>query len=69
MLKSFIFLFIFDFKIRKPDLKMILAMIVVVSVTVGVILAYTKFRVPSYKDRENRLIERLFGDTYDEETP
>jgi len=63
------FLFIFDFKLRKPDLKMILIMIAVAAVTVGVICAYTRFKVPSQKDRDNRMIERMFGETYDEKTP
>lgn len=63
------FLFIFDFKIKKPNLKLILLMIAVVSVTVGVICAYTKFRLPSYRDKGNHVIETMFGDSYDETAP
>ena len=63
------FLFILDFKFRKPDLKMILIMIGVVSVTVGVIYAYTKFRLPHYEDESNHLFEEIIGDNYETEAP
>ena len=63
------FLFIFDFKLRKPSLKMLLIMIGAVSVTVGVIYAYTKFRLPHPKDESNHLLEEIMGDIYETETP
>lgn len=40
------FLFVLDIPIRKPGLKTILALIAVVAVTVAIIFAYTKFRLP-----------------------
>ena len=63
------FLFILDFKLRKPSLKMILMMIGVVSVTVGVIYAYTKFRLPHHEDESNHLFEEIIGDIYETATP
>ena len=63
------FLFILDFKLRKPSLKMILIMIAVVSVTVGVIYAYTKFRLPHPQDESNHVIEEIIGEIYETETP
>ena len=63
------FLFILDFKLRKPSLKMILIMIAAVSVTVGVIYAYTKFRLPHPQDESNHVIEEIIGEIYETETP
>jgi CDP-diacylglycerol--serine O-phosphatidyltransferase len=63
------FLFILDFKLRKPSLKMILVMIGVVSVTVGVIYAYTKFRLPRPDDESSKIFEELLEDIYETETP
>lgn len=63
------FLFILDFKLRKPSLKMILIMIAAVSVTVGVIYAYTKFRLPHHQDKSNHVIEEIIGEIYETETP
>lgn len=51
------FLFILDFTLPKPDLKTILVLIGIVCVTVGIILAYTKFRLPDQKDPSNPIIE------------
>ena len=62
------FLFILDFKLRKPSLKMILIMIGVVVITVGMIYAFTKFRLPHFDDERNHIIEELIGDIYDAET-
>lgn len=53
------FLFILDFELKKPGLKTILIMIGIVSVTVGVILAYTRFRLPHYQDESNQIIEEI----------
>ena len=53
------FLFILDFPLRKPGLKTILTMIAVVSVTVCIILAYTKYKLPSYTDRSNQIVEEV----------
>ena len=63
------FLFIFDFKLKKPDLKMILIMIAVVSITIGVIYGFTKFRVPKFDDESNHILRELLGDLYEKATP
>lgn len=63
------FLFILDFPIRKPDLKTILALIAVVAVTVCIILAFTKFRVPSHEDKTNPIMNEIIGDLNEDETP
>ena len=58
------FLFILDFPLRKPGLKTILTMIAIVAVTVGIILVYTKYRLPPFSDRTNQIITEvgeLFG--------
>ena len=44
------FLFIYDFKLRKPSLKTLLILIGAVCVTVGVIFAYTTFKAPPAED-------------------
>lgn len=56
------FLFILDFPLRKPDLKTIIALIAIVCITVGIILVYTKFRVPDQKDPANPIIENIMED-------
>ena len=63
------FLFIFDFKLKKPDLKMILIMIAVVSITIGVIYGFTKFRVPKFDDESNHILRELLGELYEKATP
>lgn len=63
------FLFILDFPIRKPDLKMILALIAIVAVTVGIILAFTRFRLPSQEDKSNPIMNEIIGDLNENETP
>lgn len=66
------FLFILDFPLRKPSFKMILTMIAFVSVTVGIILAYTKFKLPDHTDKSNQIVEEveeLIEDIYETEIP
>ena len=63
------FLFVLDFPLRKPDLKQILIMICIAAVTVGSIFAFTKFRLPHYRDRSNHIIQEIFGDANETETP
>lgn len=53
------FLFILDFPLRKPGFKTILIMIGIVSVTVGIIFAYTKYKLPSHTDESNQLVEEV----------
>lgn len=63
------FLFILDFPLRKPSLKTTLAMIVFVAVTVGIIFAYTKFRLPHPSDEENPIVEGIIEELNESETP
>lgn len=56
------FLFILDFPLKKPGLKQILAMIAVMGVTVAIIFAYTRYRLPDQKDESNRIVEELMED-------
>ena len=53
------FLFILDFPLRKPGLKTILTMVGIVSVTVCIILAYTKYKLPPYTDKSNQIVEEV----------
>lgn len=66
------FLFIFDFKLRKPGLKTIIILSLILSVTVGVIYAYTRFRVPPPTDETNPIVEEIVEEIeniiYDEES-
>jgi len=63
------FLFILDFPLRKPSLKMLLTMIGIAAITVGIIFAYTKFKIPSYTDESNQIINELIGDINETEEP
>ncbi len=63
------FLFILDFPLRKPSLKMILVLIAAVSITVGIIFAYTKFRLPAPNDENSPIIEDFIGGSDEEKTP
>jgi len=53
------FLFILDFPVRKPDMRSILAMIALLFVTVAVIYAYTKFRIPNTDDRTSGILDEI----------
>lgn len=63
------FLFVLDFPLKKPGLKTILSMIAVVVITVGIIFAYTKFRVPPANDETNPITDGLIEEYHDSETP
>lgn len=63
------FLFILDFPLRKPSLRTTIILIGVVAITVGIIFAYTKFRLPSPADETNQIVEELIGEIYEAETP
>jgi CDP-diacylglycerol--serine O-phosphatidyltransferase len=56
------FLFILDFPLKKPSLKTLLIMIAFVMITVGIIFAYTKFRLPHHDDKGNQLVSGLNED-------
>ncbi len=63
------FLFILDFPLKKPSLKMLLALIAFVCITVGIIMAYTKFRLPNQQDKNSPIIEDIMEGIYENETP
>lgn len=63
------FLFILDFQIPKPDLKMILTLIVILGFTVGTILLYTRFHLPPYMDKSNQIVEEIIDEFNETETP
>lgn len=56
------FLFILDFPLKKPGLKTILALVGVVAVTVGIIYARTRFRLPSHTDESNPVVEEIIDE-------
>jgi len=53
------FLFIFDFPLKKPGLKTIISLSLVLAATVGVIFAYTHFRVPAQHVEENPIVTEV----------
>lgn len=53
------FLFILDFQLPKPGLKEILILIGVMAVTVGIICAYNKFRLPDHLDKSNQIVQEI----------
>lgn len=63
------FLFILDFPLRKPGLKSILVMIGILCVTVCIMLAYTKFRIPHHLDKSNHIVEEIIEEIYETENP
>ena len=66
------FLFVLDFPLRKPSLKMILTMIAVVAITVCVIAGFTRMRLPDHRDKSNQIIEAIMEEmeeTYETEAP
>lgn len=63
------FLFILDFPLKKPGLKMLLAMIGIVIVTVGTIFVYTKFKIPSPVDKSSHILEGFMEEDYETEVP
>lgn len=59
------FLFILDFPMPKPNLKMIITFSLILTFTVGIIMAYTRFRVPEPTEESNPIIEEIMGETYE----
>ena len=55
-------LFVLDFPLKKPDLKTILVAIAAVIVTVFIIQAYTKFKLPESNDESSQIIGEIFED-------
>ena len=63
------FLFILDFKLPKPSLKQILMMIAAMGVTVAIIFAYTRYRLPDQQDASNPIVDGIMGEMYETENP
>lgn len=53
------FLFVLDIPIKKPSLKMLLTFIAVGGITVGIIFAYIKFRLPAPHDETNMIVNEI----------
>lgn len=53
-------LFILDFPLKKPSLKTVLIAIAAVIVTVFIIQAYTKFKLPEANDESSQIIGEMF---------
>lgn len=62
------FLFILDFPLRKPGLKTIVSLSLILAFTVGIIFAYTRFRVPAPTEESNPIVEEIIEEMI-EETP
>lgn len=67
------FLFILDFPIRKPGLKLNIFLISLAVATIAIIFTYTTFRAPSQHVESNPIVEEILDDIMDEnddeETP
>ena len=63
------FLFILDFPMPKPGLKHILGLIAIMSITVGIILAFTRFRLPSPADRSSPIMDELIDEICESTAP
>ena len=53
------FLFVLDFPMPKLGLKAIIALSAILTFTVGIIFAYTRFRVPAPSEESNPIIEEI----------
>lgn len=56
------FLFILDFRLPKPGPRTIISFSLILCLTVGVIYAYTRFRVPEPTDETNPIVEEIIGE-------
>lgn len=63
------FLFILDFKLPKPSLKQILMVIAAMGVTVAIIFAFTRYRVPDQQDESNRIVDGIMEEFHETENP
>ena len=63
------FLFILDFPLKKPGLKQILALIAAMGVTVAIIFAYTRYRLPDQKDESNLIVDGIMEEIHETENP
>ena len=63
------FLFILDFPLKKPGLKQILALIAAMGVTVAIIFAYTRYRLPDQKDESNLIVDGIMEEIHETANP
>ena len=63
------FLFILDFPLRKPGLKQILVLIAALGITVAIIFAYTRYRMPDQQDESNQIVEEFMEDANEAAQP
>ena len=63
------FLFILDFPLRKPGLKQILIMIAALGITVAIIFAYTRYRMPDQQDESNQIVEEFMEEANEAAQP
>lgn len=63
------FLFILDFPLPKPGLKQILLIIAAMGVTVAIIFAYTRYRLPDQKDESNQIVEEFMEEAHETAEP
>ena len=61
------FLFILDFPLRKPGLKFIITLSLILAFTVGIIFGFTRFRVPAATDETNPIVEEIIGEFSEED--
>lgn len=61
------FLFILDFPMPKPGLKTIILFSLILSFTVGIIFAYTRFRVPEPTNESNPIVEGIIEEILEDE--
>lgn len=59
------FLFILDFPLPKPGLKAIISLSLALVITVGIIFAYTRFRVPAPSEESNPIVEEIIEEIED----
>lgn len=63
------FLFILDFPLRKPGLKQILILIAALGITVAIIFAYTRYRMPDQQDESNQIVEEFMEEANEAAQP
>lgn len=63
------FLFIYDFKLKKPSLKTLSVLSLIVALTVGVIFMYTRFKAPPATEESNPIVDAIIEGIYETEEP
>lgn len=63
------FLFVLDFKLKKPGFRTLLVLIALVGITVGSIFAFSRFRVPPVEDKNGPIMEGILEEIYETDAP